>query len=110
VTTSWDVAELAHLNEITGLAGQLLTAENPYEVGLQLWGGAMSHPGELAGNVQALWGSLTDWVERKPAEQDLATAEMVRAAHEWLALDLSSRGNVDRYLDYWLHDVCGYAR
>jgi len=35
---------------------------------------------------------------------------MVRSAREWLSLDLADREAVERYLDYWVHDVCGYAR
>jgi hypothetical protein len=58
----------------------------------------------------ALWGALTDWVEVKPDEEDIARAEMIRAAREWLALNPHDSDAVDAYLDYWLHDVCGYER
>ncbi|BFU46694.1 hypothetical protein [Krasilnikovia sp. MM14-A1004] len=57
-----------HLQRITTLARDLLAADDPYDVGWQLWGDAMNHAGDqFAGNIQALWGSLTDWVELKPA-------------------------------------------
>jgi hypothetical protein len=56
-----------------------------------------------------MWGELTDRIELKPAEQGQAETEMVRAAREWLSLDLADRRAVTRYLDYWVHDVCGYA-
>lgn len=35
---------------------------------------------------------------------------MVRAAREWLSLDLANREGLNSYLDYWKHDICGYAR
>lgn len=63
-----------------------------------------------AGSMYLIWGEPTDRVELKPDEHDQAIAEMVRAAREWLSLDLANHEAVARYLDYWVHDVCGYAR
>ncbi len=102
----------AYLQGFRTLAQQLLTADDPYEVGLQLWGasGRADEVGELSGNLCARWGALTDWEERKPHERGVARAEMVRAAREWLAIDPQDGNAVDVYLDYWLHDVCGYER
>ncbi|ETK33070.1 hypothetical protein MPTA5024_26460 [Microbispora sp. ATCC PTA-5024] len=45
---------------------------------------------EYAVSMYNLWGDLTDWVELKPAEEDLVKADMVRAAREWLALNLET--------------------
>jgi hypothetical protein len=90
---------------------ELLAADDPYEVAWRLWGRRLEDcPSVLAGNLMALWGALTDWVECKPGEELTAKREMVRAAREWLALDHDDREAVEGYLDYWLHDVCGYAR
>ncbi|GIJ50380.1 hypothetical protein Val02_72660 [Virgisporangium aliadipatigenens] len=107
---AWDDAEAEHLTQVTALAERLVTAEDPYEAGLELWGHAGRTAGELAVGMQLIWGFLTDRVELKPEEGQQARAEMRRAAREWLALDLADRAAVEGYLDYWLHDVCGYDR
>ncbi len=65
---------------------------------------------EYAVSMYNLWGDLTDWVELKPAEEDLAKAEMVRAAREWLALNPRDSDAVRRYFDHWLHDVFHHDR
>jgi hypothetical protein len=107
-----DDAASAYLGQINALAAQVLTATDPYEVGVKLWGtsGHALLTELLAGSLWRLWGSLTDWVELKPAEADLAKTEMVRAAREWLTLNLNDGDAVGRYFDYWLYDVCGYER
>ncbi|MFG1841698.1 hypothetical protein ACGFH8_25120 [Micromonospora sp. NPDC049175] len=89
---------------------QLVTAQDPYEVGMELWDASGRAAGELAYNMQLIWGALTDWVELKPEDGQQARAEMQRAAREWLALDSADRTAVERYLDDWVHDVCGYDR
>jgi hypothetical protein len=66
--------------------------------------------GEYAGSMYTLRGDLTDWVELKPAEEDLAKAEMVRAAREWLALNPHDSDAVRRYFDHSLYDVFGHDR
>ncbi|MET8911012.1 hypothetical protein [Micromonospora sp. NPDC004551] len=49
-------------------------------------------------------------MELKPEEEQQASLEMVRAAQEWLALDLADDAALDRYFDHWLYEVLGYAR
>ncbi|MEV1321216.1 hypothetical protein AB0J14_34660 [Micromonospora arborensis] len=107
-----DDAEVAYLREVTALAKSLIAAEDPYEVALDIHG-VSAHASlevEPAGFVWLIWGDLTDRVELNPDGHEQAAAEMVRAAREWLSLDLANREAMARYLDYWVHDVCRYAR
>jgi hypothetical protein len=107
-----DDAEVAYVQEVTSLAKDLIATDDPYQVGLDIHG-VSAHASmevEPAGFMWLIWGALTDWIELKPDESEQAAAEMVRAAREWLALDLADREAVGGYLDYWVHDVCGYAR
>ena len=100
------------MQQVTALAKDLLTTDNPYEVALEIHG-LSAHASMGMGpadSVYLIWGELTDWMELKPEENVQAEAEMARAAQEWLSLDLADRKAVTRYLDYWVHDVCGYAR
>ena len=112
VNSSDDEAWSAYLERARELAEQILRADDPYDLGLQLSGEAANAMsiGEDAGRMWWLWGALTDWVELKPDEEDRAFAEMARAAREWLALDPHDRDAVLRYFDHWLYDVCGYER
>ncbi|MGW3891442.1 hypothetical protein ACWD69_22360 [Micromonospora chokoriensis] len=107
-----DDAEVAYMREVTALAESLIAAEDPYEVALDIHGVSAHAMIEVdpAGSVYLIWGELTDRVELKPDEHEQAIAEIVRAAREWLSLDLANHEAVGRYLDYWVHDVCGYAR
>jgi hypothetical protein len=107
-----DEAWSAYLDLTRQRADQLLRADDPYDIALQLWGDSLAvvAAGEYAGSMSALWGALTDWVETKPDEEAGAKAEMIRAAQEWLALDPHDGDAVCRYFDHWLHDVCGYKR
>lgn len=91
------------------LAGQT----PPYDAAWNIWGKAMSlvtdspdvmHPFWL------IWGSLTDWVENRPDEQQLAETKMRRAATEWLELDRDDVAVVKAYCDRWVYDEMGYAR
>jgi hypothetical protein len=112
VSSSDHEAWSAYLDLTRDRAEQLLHADDPYDVGLQYMSGTINvlTSGEYAGSMCALWGALTDWVELRPAEEDSAKAEMLRAAREWLALNPRDSDAVARYFDYWLHDVCGYKR
>ncbi|SCE96420.1 hypothetical protein GA0070607_3745 [Micromonospora coriariae] len=94
------------------LATEVGEASDVYAAGLRLWeeAGRAVEAGELAGNLCALWGALTDWVELKPDEADQAEAAMRQAAQDWLGVDQADRCAVERYLDHWLHDICGYER
>ncbi|MET8147598.1 hypothetical protein ACIBSW_06695 [Actinoplanes sp. NPDC049668] len=101
-----------YLRRIEALTAQLITADDPYQVGVELWSVSLGtlEAGTLSGNMCALWGALTDWAERKPDEEPAAKAEMVRAAQAWLALDPHDHEAVESYFDYWLHGVCRYER
>ncbi|MGW4157756.1 hypothetical protein ACWEDF_31885 [Micromonospora chersina] len=55
------------------------------------------------------WAAFTDWVELKPEEEPEASREMVRAARQWLALDLTNDAALDRYFDHWLQGILSYA-
>lgn len=103
---------MVYLQQVTTLAEELVAADDPYEVGIGIHGlsAHASTEVEPAGFVWLIWGALTDWVELKPDETEQAAAEMVRAAREWLSLDLADRAAVARHLNYWVYDVCGYAR
>ncbi len=114
MSSSDDEVWPAYLEHTRVLAGQLLQADDPYELGLQFMGDTIevitSGEYEYAVSMYTLWGDLTDWVELKPAEDDLAKAEMVRAAREWLALNPRDSDAVRRYFDHWLHDVFHHDR
>lgn len=100
------------MQQVTALAEELVATDDPYEVALEIYGvsALASLEIEPAGFVWLIWGELTDRMELKPDETEQAAAEMVRSAREGLSLDLADREAVERYLDYWVHDVCGYAR
>ncbi|MDN3355873.1 hypothetical protein [Actinomadura sp. DC4] len=87
-----DEAWSAYLDLTRRRSEQLLDADDPYEVALQLMGDTaniFSIGEEFVGSMYALWGALTDWGELKPAggARPRAESEMVRAAREWLALN-----------------------
>ncbi|TDB73336.1 hypothetical protein [Micromonospora sp. KC721] len=95
----------AFRRHVDTLATQLLAADDPYDIAVQLWGdsGRATWVGALAGGLCAVWGALTDWAERKPAEAGLAAAEMKSAAQGWLALDPQDQRAVTAYFQHWLH-------
>jgi hypothetical protein len=71
-----EAAWSAYLDLTRQRAEQLLRADDPYDVALQLWGDSAKFlTSEHSGNMSALWGALTDWVERKPDEE----ADVLRA-------------------------------
>jgi hypothetical protein len=102
----------AYLDLARRHAEQLLHADDPYDVAVRFMSDTVDvlTIGEFAGRMYVLWGDLTDWVELKLAEQDRANAKMVRAAREWLVLNPRDSNAVDRYFDYWLHDVFVHER
>ncbi|MQY39797.1 hypothetical protein SRB17_78250 [Streptomyces sp. RB17] len=87
---------------------------SPYDPALEIWGLAMREwPGddgdEACYSLHVIWGALTDWVERRPAEVDQAEAHMITAAREWLTIE-GDREAEARYFDRWMHDILGYER
>lgn len=100
---------------LTELIAKVPKADDPYEVGGEVWRGAMGvagrspQPAEVGYDLWLLWGGLTDWVENKPDETAEAHEAMRRAAADWAAVkdDPSAR---DAYFDYWLYEVIGYDR
>jgi hypothetical protein len=110
MSSSEEDAWSAYLEHTRDLAERLLRTDDPYHVGLEFMGNTLDvfTIGEYAGSMYTLWGDLTDWVELKPTEEDLAKAEMVRAAREWLALNPRDSDAVRRYFDQWLYDVFGH--
>jgi hypothetical protein len=68
---------------------------------------------ELNDQLHALWliwGSLTDWVENRPAEAAKAEAEMRRAAAEWLAVPDDDEALWRPFFDRWVYEEIGYTR
>ncbi|PWU48979.1 hypothetical protein DLJ46_10525 [Micromonospora globispora] len=100
------------LDEINRLFRRILVAESAYEAAADLWEelGPPELDDDLRMSLYLQWAAFTDWVELKPEEEEEASLEMVRAAQEWLALDLADDAALDRYFDHWLHEVLGYAR
>ncbi|MGK5441151.1 hypothetical protein ACSNN7_04870 [Micromonospora sp. URMC 105] len=100
------------LDDINRLLRQVLVANRTYEAAVDLWGelGPTDLNDTLRLNLYLQWAALTDWVELKPQEEEEASLEMVRAAQEWLALDLADAAALDRYFDHWLYDALGYSR
>jgi hypothetical protein len=84
----------------------------PYASGLKILGTAMSvtDSPDLMHPLWLIWGSLTDWVENRPEEQDAAEAAMLRASREWLAIAASDERSKVSYLDRWVYQEMGYAK
>lgn len=85
----------------------------PYGAGLEIWKIAMSEV-EMSPDIMRpfwlIWGSLTDWVEKRPAEKYDAESAMVRASSEWLHLDHRNPRAIKEYCDRWVYDELGYQR
>jgi len=83
-----------------------------YRAAWRVWGTAMRHATDsepIMYPLWLLWGALTDWVEQRPAEAELAESAMIRATHEWLLLP--ENAEVRRaYFDRWLYGELGYER
>lgn len=86
----------------------------PYEAGRAIWAAGLGGTGSCRDGSHCsalwlLWGSLTDWVENKPAEAAEAEVTMRRAAAEWLEVaDNEIRWR--QYFERWLYDEMGYER
>jgi hypothetical protein len=84
---------------------------DPYDAGIRVWSTAFQRAErhEEFSALWLLWGSLTDWIECKPAEAVQAVQSMRRASREWLELgdDQASRR---KYFDRWLYDEMGIER
>jgi hypothetical protein len=107
-----DPTEAAYVQQINAFAERILTADDPYDVGLELMGALADLFTDYyaAARMYWTWGKLTDWVDFQEPNEPIARAEMVRAAREWLALDTSDNAAVNTYLDHWAYDVCGAER
>ncbi|MFC6567094.1 hypothetical protein [Actinoplanes utahensis] len=68
---------------------------------------------EVTVGLNLIWGALTDEMDapgRGSAEQDVqAVRHMKQAAAEWLGV-MNSPDDRAAYLDFWVHDECGYSR
>ncbi|GLW36015.1 hypothetical protein Areg01_89500 [Actinoplanes regularis] len=68
---------------------------------------------EVAVGLNLIWGALTDEMDapgRGSAEQDVqAVRHIKQAAVEWLGV-MNSPDDRAAYLDFWVHDECGYPR
>jgi len=83
-----------------------------YRAASRVWGTAMRHATDsepIMYPLWLLWGALTDWVEQRPAEAELAESAMIRAAQEWLLLPENAEAQ-GAYFDRWLYDELGYER
>src|SRR5687768_7452503 len=79
----------------------------PYDAAWNIWGMSMSLVAESPDVMHPLWliwGSLTDWVENRPAETKNAELEMIRAAREWLDLDQADSRAKEAFLNRWVYD------
>jgi hypothetical protein len=111
-TQDHDVAE--GLREITEEMHKIVTMViNPHYCGYRIWETAFrlaDNSPDLMWPMWLLWGALTDRsVGLNQEEKASAEATIVRAAHEWLALetDIPSR---DAYFNHWLYEELGYDR
>jgi LmbE family N-acetylglucosaminyl deacetylase len=98
--------------EISQRFRRIMDADRAYDAAVDLWGelGPPELEDALRLNLYLQWAAFTDWVELKPEEEQEASREMVRAAREWLALDLADDAALDGYFDHWLRETLGYAR
>lgn len=68
---------------------------------------------EVTVGLNLIWGALTDEMDapgRGSAEQDAqAVKHMKQAAAAWLDV-MSSPGDRAAFLDFWVHEECGYSR
>lgn len=112
VTSSYIEGTELDLDEINRLFQRILVPDRAYDAAADLWNelGPPDLDDALRLSLYLQWAAFTDWVELKPEEEEEASLAMVRAAQEWLALDLADDAVLDRYFDHWLHDVLGYAR
>ena len=83
-----------------------------YRAARRIWGTAIRHAtasSTTMGPLWLIWGALTDWVERRPAEAEQAKEAMGRAAREWLSLPETADAH-RAYFDRWLYKELEYAR
>jgi LmbE family N-acetylglucosaminyl deacetylase len=112
VTSSYIRGTELDLAEINQLLRRIPDADRAYEAAADLWDelGPPELDDALRLSLYLQWAAFTDWVELKPEEEQEASREMVRAAQEWLALDLTDDAGLDRYFDHWLYEVLRYTR
>lgn len=100
------------LAEIEAEMRRLVAGESvPYDCATNIWSKSMSLAGlspDLMHPLWLIWGALTDWVEQRPSEEEMAEAAMLRAAREWLAVDIDDDAARKAYLDRWVFEELGY--
>src|SRR5262245_45625831 len=98
------------LERMRVLARDLLASQGEvYPTAREIWaeaigGGDLDEAGpanEQRHAMWLLWGSVTDWVERKPGDTDSAEDAMRRAAREWLTV-VDDEALWRPYFDRWL--------
>lgn len=85
---------------------------DPYDAGTRIWAEALGRVPDCPGLMYPtwlIWGALTDWVEVKPEETDLASQTIRRAAQEWLLLP-DIPGIREAYFERWMYEELGYER
>jgi hypothetical protein len=100
------------LNEINSMLRKMIDREvDPYQAGWFVWGKAFSSlkiSPDTFGPLWLIWGALTDWVEVKPDEVEIAKSKMLQAAEEWL--QLSTEITKLEYINRWVKElgIVGY--
>jgi hypothetical protein len=107
-----------YIAKISELARTLVEGtDRPYDVGMRLLSLGMQSgidsPGDISNPICLIWGSLTDLVDGprgdEPGAEEKASALMIRAAREWLAIS-SNEASRRAYFDRWVYEECGYRR
>lgn len=85
----------------------------PYDAGRKIWKASMTqvaHLPDIMHPLWLIWGSLTDWVENHPDQEQKVEVEMRRAAREWLTLTPEDGAARNAYFDRWVYEELGYKR
>ena len=109
----------AYIDRVSEEARVLLAGvERTYDAARKLWGLGMDGATDealrdVAWPLWLIWGNLTDRVDGpggdQPGAEEAASAEMRRAASEWLD-SVSDPAARTAYLDRWVYEECGYER
>jgi hypothetical protein len=105
------VTELHRIESI--MRNMVAGKSNPYDEGREIWTSSMrsiEQEPDVMHPFWLIWGALTDWVELRPSETDIAEEKMLRAAREWLALSPTDGTSRLAYFDRWIYEELGYER